>query len=660
MMKKKQFDFRKMSFYQIWVRSFCDGNGDGIGDLYGVYDKLDYIKSLGVDGIWFSPIFPSPNADFGYDISDYKNIHPDYGTLEQFQKVLDRAHELGLKVLLDLVINHTSDEHPWFIESCKGKDNPYSDYYIWRDPLGVKIEKNLEEASEILTEKRDELEDISGFPVDQRKREKRKEKRDSNRKRIENKAEQYRPPNNWFSQFEGLAWEYNEQRGQYYLHIFARKQPDLNMDNPRVREEVKSIMRFWLDLGVDGFREDVINFISKDPRLPDGLPFVPVINGLPFYKDGPNLHRYLQEFRETALEYGAVQIGEAPFTGVKKALTYIAGKDRVLDMLIQFDTMMADCFMTEYIYHGFRLRKLKRAFSRWEYGLQGKRAGRKGTACMAWNALYLENHDHPRVVSRYGNLHFWRASATMLAASYIFQRGTPFLYQGQELGMTNIALDSIDQYLDVASKNAYHTFHLREPVEKRLRRIQISTRDSARTPVQWSHGPGAGFTVGTPWFAVNPNYVKINAQDQEKKAYSVLNFYRRCLALRKTEETLLWGTYREYRHRHPKLFMYERRYKGEVILVVCSFADKPLSWKLPRSLSRKDAAGKEAELLLSNYPPAGPGGRKEDSSSKNRDSCSKRRNSPINETGKKHFVKMAEICCPLRPYEAQVWRLPGN
>ena len=375
-MKKKQFDFRKMSFYQIWIRSFCDGNGDGIGDLYGVYDKLDYIKSLGVDGIWFSPIFLFFNADYGYDISDYKNIHPEYGTLEQFQKVLDRAHELGLKVLLDLVINHTSDEHPWFIESCKGRDNPYSNYYIWRDPLGVKIEKTLEEASEILTEKRDELEEISGFPVDQRKREKRKEKgkgkRKENRRQTKNKAEQFRPPNNWFSQFEGLAWEYNEQRGQYYLHIFARKQPDLNMDNPGVREEVKSIMRFWLDLGVDGFREDVINFISKDPRLPDGLPFLPVINGLPFYKDGPNLHKYLQEFREVALEYGAVQIGEAPFTGVKKALTYIAGKDRVLDMLIQFDTMMADCFMTEYVYHGFRLRKLKRAFSKWEYGLQGK------------------------------------------------------------------------------------------------------------------------------------------------------------------------------------------------------------------------------------------------------------------------------------------------
>ena len=592
-MKKKQFDFRKMSFYQIWIRSFCDGNGDGIGDLYGVYEKLDYIKSLGVDGIWFSPIFPSPNADYGYDISDYKNIHPDYGTLEQFRKVLDRAHELGLKVLLDLVINHTSDEHPWFIESCKGKDNPYSDYYIWRDPLGAEKKRT--------------------------------------------------PPNNWFSQFEGLAWEYNGQRGQYYLHIFARKQPDLNMDNPKVREEVKSIMRFWLDLGVDGFREDVINFISKDPRLPDGLPFLPVINGLPFYKDGPNLHKYLQEFREVALEYGAVQIGEAPFTGVKKALSYIAGKDRVLDMLIQFDTMMADCFMTEYVYHGFRLGKLKRAFSRWEYGLQGKRDRQKGTACMAWNALYLENHDHPRVVSRYGNLHFWRASATMLGASYIFQRGTPFLYQGQELGMTNIALDSIDQYLDVASKNAYYTFHLREPIEKRLRRIQISTRDSARTPVQWSHGPGAGFTSGTPWFTINPNYVKINAQDQEKKPYSILNFYRSCLALRKSEETLLWGTYREYFRRHPKLFMYERRYKGEVILVVCSFSDKPLSWKLPRSLSRKGAAGKRAELLLANYPRAGTRDGKKDSAWK--------------EIRKRHFVRVSEICRPLRPYEAQVWKI---
>ena len=335
-----------MAIYQIWVRSFCDGNGDGIGDLYGVYDKLEYIRSLGVDGIWFSPIYPSPNADFGYDISDYKSIHPDYGTLDQFKKVLDKAHELGLIVLMDLVINHTSDEHPWFIESCKGRDNPYSDYYIWRDPRF--------------------------------------------------KGEEMLPPNNWYSQFEGLAWEYCPRRGQYYLHVFAKKQPDLNMDNPKVREEIKKIMRFWLDMGVDGFREDVINFISKHPELPDGIPFLPAINGLPFYKDGPNLMCYLREFREVAGQYGAIQIGEAPFTPVKTALTYIGGKDRVLDLMIQFDTMLADCFMTEYVHHPFSLRKYKRAVGRWQYGLAGK----------AWNAPYLENHDHPRVISRYGSRRF--------------------------------------------------------------------------------------------------------------------------------------------------------------------------------------------------------------------------------------------------------------
>ena len=549
-MKKKQFDFRKMSFYQIWIRSFCDGNGDGIGDLYGVYEKLDYIKSLGVDGIWFSPIFPSPNADYGYDISDYKNIHPDYGTLEQFRKVLDRAHELGLKVLLDLVINHTSDEHPWFIESCKGKDNPYSDYYIWRDPLGAEKKRT--------------------------------------------------PPNNWFSQFEGLAWEYNEQRGQYYLHIFARKQPDLNMDNPKVREEVKSIMRFWLDLGVDGFREDVINFISKDPRLPDGLPFLPVINGLPFYKDGPNLHRYLQEFREVALEYGAVQIGEAPFTGVKKALSYIAGKDRVLDMLIQFDTMMADCFMTEYVYHGFRLGKLKRAYSRWEYGLQGKRDRQKGTACMAWNALYLENHDHPRVISRYGSVRFWRESGTCLAASYIFQQGCPFIYQGQEIGMTNIHLPSIDMYQDIASKNAYHTFHKSESEELRLRRIHISSRDSSRTPVQWNNGENAGFSESKPWFYVNPNYKKVNAAAEENDPDSILNFYRKCLKLRKSSETLIYGNYTEYYRFSSKLFEYERSLADDRYLIICSFARKETGLRMP-SFWRKA----KKELVLCNYSEKG-------------------------------------------------------
>ena len=539
---KKQFDFRSMSFYQIWTRSFCDSNGDGIGDLYGVYDKLEYIRSLGVDGIWFSPLFPSPNADYGYDISDYCDIHPDFGTLDQFKKVLDKAHALGLKVLLDLVINHTSDEHPWFVESCKGKDNPYSDYYIWRDP------------------------------------------------RFD--GETRLPPNNWYSQFEGLAWEYCEQRGQYYLHVFAKKQPDLNMDNPKVRAEVKKIMRFWLDMGVDGFREDVITFISKDMRLPDGLSFLPVINGLPFYNEGPNLVAYLKEFRKVALRYGAIQVGEAPFTSVRNARAFTTGPDKVLDMIIQFETMTADCLITEYIQLPFSLRRLKRAFSKWQYGL-----GREG-----WNALYLENHDHPRVIDRYGSRRYWRASGTMLAACFLLQRGTPFIYQGQELGMTNIALNSIEHYLDVASIHASHTFHLREPEHRRLHRIHVSSRDSARTPVQWTPEKYAGFSKVKPWFYVNPNYRTVNAQTEDADPDSILNFYRKCLRLRKSSPVLLRGGYREHRPCSGGIYMYERFLKGERFLIICSFKGKALSYRLPRGFRARDG-----KLVLCNYHGRGGG-----------------------------------------------------
>ncbi len=554
----EQFDFRRMSIYQIWVRSFCDGNGDGIGDLYGVYDKLDYIASLGVDAIWFSPIYPSPNADFGYDVSDYRDVHPDYGTLEQFQKVLRRAHELGLKVLLDLVINHTSDQHPWFLESRKGPDNPYSDYYFWRDPILKRSGRRL--------------------------------------------------PNNWSSQFAGPAWEYGEERDQYYLHLFSKNQPDLNMDNPRVREEIEGIMRFWLDMGVDGFREDVITYISKREGLPNGLPWLPVINAMHHYKDGPNLLPYLRQFRAVAREYGAVQIGEAPMTGVKRALRYVCGPDRVLDMLIQFQPMMADCFLTEYLHHAFSLRKLKRAFSRWQYGLAGR----------GWNALYLENHDHPRIVSRYGSSHFWRESATALAASYIFQQGCPFVYQGQEIGMTNIRLHSIEQYLDVASRNLYHMFHKNEPQEKRMQRIHVSSRDSARTPVQWSGAPNAGFTSAPePWFYVNQNYTKINVAAQEDDPDSVLNFYRAALALRKGSETLLFGDYREYHPHSGTHYLYERTLNGERIAVAISFAHIPLHIRLPEPWR-----GATKTLLLGNYPDAIPG--------------------------------------TLRPYEAQVWKIEST
>lgn len=520
--------YKPMSFYQIWVRSFCDGNGDGIGDLYGVFDKLEYVKSLGVDGIWFSPIYPSPNADFGYDISDYRDIHPDFGDLDQFKRVLNKAHSLGLKVIMDLVVNHTSDEHPWFIESRKGKDNPYSDYYIWRDK-----------------------------------------------------------PNNWDSLFEGEAWEYDKQRGQYYLHIFAKKQPDLNMDNPKVRQEVKDIMRFWLDMGVDGFREDVINFISKKEGLPNGLPFLPAAKGMSHYKDGPHIHEYLAEFRKVCDEYDCFQLGEGPMTTIKSAKKYLTGKTKSLDMMFSFDHMMADCMYTEYLHRPFSLIKLKKAFTKWQNALNGQ----------GWNALYIENHDHPRIISRYGSEFFWRESGTMLAASYIFQQGTPFIYQGQEIGMTNIKLMSIDQYVDVSSITNYHTYHLKEDPERRLHRIHLSSRDSARTPMQWNASANAGFSKVKPWFYVNPNYKRVNVAKEEPDKLSILNFYRKCLALRKSSDTLIYGQYTEHFPKDKNIYMYERSLDDESYLVICSFSRFPVKANKPEKFS-----GCHGELVLCNYP----------------------------------------------------------
>ena len=579
MTERKKDWYRRMSFYQIWIRSFYDGNGDGIGDLYGVYEKLDYIKGLGVDGIWFSPIYPSPNADFGYDISDYRDIHPDYGTLAQFQKVLDKAHALGLKVIMDLVINHTSDEHPWFKESRKGKDNPYSDYYIWRDK-----------------------------------------------------------PNNWNSLFEGKAWEYDPVRKQYYLHLFAKKQPDLNMDNPKVREEVKGILRFWLDLGVDGFREDVINFISKKEGLPDGIPFLPAANGLPYYKDGPHIHEYLAEFREVCGEYDCFQVGEGPLTSVQSALQYLSGPTKSLDMMFSFDHMMADCFLSEYIPRPFSLRKLKRAFSKWQYTLAGK----------AWNALYLENHDHPRVISRYGSEHFyWKESGKMLAVSYLFQQGTPFIYQGQEIGMTNIRLSSIDQYVDVLSIFQYHTFHKKDPEEKRMHRIHLASRDSARTPVQWDDSDYAGFSKTKPWFAVNPNYREINVAAEEADPDSILHFYRKCLSLRKHSKTLLYGSYREYFPKHDRLYVYERARGNIRYLIYCSFSHLPVKMRIP-----KEYADRKGQLVLCNYTdrlegqsvlcncPDQPEGQQSPSGEE-----------PLHAPGR--FLPAHDF---LRPYEARIYR----
>ena len=536
-MADKQW-YKEMSVYQIWPRSFCDGNGDGIGDLWGVLGKLDYIKSLGVDAIWFSPLYPSPNADFGYDISDYMDIHPDYGNLEVFRQVLDGAHERGLRVFMDLVVNHTSDEHKWFLESKKGKDNPYHDYYYWRP--GRKVRG----------------------------------------KRL--------PPNNWTSLFEGGAWEYDEGLDEYYLHLFAVKQPDLNMDNPRVREEVKKIMRFWLDMGVDGFREDVITFISKKHGLPNSYPPLPVANGLKYCSNLHAVHDYLKEFKRDVLDcYDCFTVGESPLTTPEVALRYVTeGPEQVLDEMIAFSHMEADCFMIDTIRLPFNLRKMKRAFTEWQTKLEGR----------AWNALYIENHDHPRIISRYGSERYHDESGKMLAAMYILQRGTPFIYQGQEIGMTNLRLDSVNLYEDVMIHNAARVASKFLPRKAVLRMVQEGGRDSARTPVQWSAEQYAGFSTAVPWFYVNDNYTKINVAAQDDDPDSLLNFYRRLLRFRKETPVAIWGDYREHRPEDKNFYVYERNHEGQRLLVICSFTDEQLRFEAPEGFNLN-----KGSCVLSNY-----------------------------------------------------------
>lgn len=510
--------YKDICVYQIWPRSFCDGNGDGIGDLEGVYSKLDYIKDLGASCIWFSPLYPSPNADFGYDIADYKNIHPEYGDLDLFKKVLDGAHERGIKVIMDLVVNHTSDECDWFQKSRR-RIEPYTDYYIWRKG------------------------------------------RDGGKK----------PPNNWLSMFEGGAWEYDEMRGEYYLHIFAKKQPDLNHDNPKVREEVKKIMKFWLDMGVDGFREDVITFISKKEGLPNGFP-IPSACGMEHYINGPHIHKYLREYREVAKQYDCFCVGEAPLMTPETALKYITeGENQELDLMFHFQHMEADCIMMDFIHVPFSLTRMKKAFTRWQEKLRGK----------AWNTLYIENHDHPRIISRYGSEAYRTESGKMLAAMYMLQQGTPFIYQGQEIGMTNISLPDLDMYEDVFVKNNYNVFKKIFGKKKCEHLARISTRDNARTPVQWTDGENAGFTTGKPWFYINPNYKEVNAEKELSDPNSLLNFYKKLIRFRKENEIVLKGDYKEYYANSKNLYVYERTYNNQRMLVICSFTEKGVAFEAP-------------------------------------------------------------------------------
>ena len=529
--------YKEMVVYQIWPRSFKDSNGDGIGDLEGIYEKLDYVKSIGIDAIWFSPLFKSPNADYGYDIADYMDINPEYGDMETFKKVLNGCHERGMKVFMDLVVNHTSTEHMWFKEACKSVDNPYHDYYIWRKGKG----KNGK-----------------------------------------------RPPNNWLSTFEGGAWEYVPEVDEYYLHVFTKGQPDLNMDNPKVREEVKNVMKFWLDMGVDGFREDVITYISKREGLPNAIP-IPVACGMEHYNCGPHLYEYLKEFHDDVLsKYDCFTVGEGPLITPEKVLRFVTEGDRqVLKTMFSFDHLEADCFMTDWMKTPFNLKKMKKCYQKWYDAMNGK----------GWHTLYLENHDHPRIVDRYGSLKYRVESAKMLATMCYLQKGTPFIYQGQEIGMTNIELKSIDEFKDMMTFNNQKTFaKLGIKGDKFLKMANAGSRENSRTPVQWDDSAYAGFSTVEPWFNLNENYKEINVAQAEADENSILNYYRKLLKFRKEHEVAIYGDYKEHYKNSDKLYVYERNLDGEKILVVCSFSEKSVNFTAPDGIDLS-----KGELVLSNY-----------------------------------------------------------
>ena len=534
-MSVKNVPYKELVVYQIWPRSFCDGNGDGIGDLTGIYSKLEYIKSLGANAIWFSPLYLSPQKDYGYDIADYYSIAPEYGTMEDFKKVLNKAHQLGMYVIMDLVINHTSNQHKWFLESRKG-DNEYRDYYIWRKGKGKDGKKF---------------------------------------------------PNNWTSTFPGDGWEYDELRKEYYLHLFAVEQPDLNMDNPKVRNEVKKIMRFYLDMGVDGFREDVINFISKREGLPNGFP-IPAARGMEHYKNGPHIHEYLQEFKEVWQEYGAFTVGEGPMVTPKVALSYLKEGDKQdLSMMFSFEHMSADGFIISWLRRPFNLRKLKRILNNWQTKLYNK----------GWNALFLENHDQSRIISRYGSEEFRVESGKALATMYMMLCGTPFIYQGQEIGMLNANFTKPTDYVDVNTFAFHDLLRKLKFSEKKIWELaSYAARDNARTVMQWNDSENGGFSDAKPWYYLNPNYKEINVEDALKDEDSILNFYRELINIRKENKVAIYGDFVLYDKRSKKQFVYARNYEGKRLLVMISFSKENTPIKVPNGFELS-----KGKLLITNY-----------------------------------------------------------
>lgn len=527
--------------YQIYPRSFKDSNGDGIGDLRGIIEKLDYLKFLGVDVLWLCPIYKSPNCDNGYDISDYKDIMDEFGTMEDFDELLFEAHKRGLKILMDLVVNHTSDEHIWFINSRKSKDNEYRDYYIWR------------------------------------------------------KGKDGKEPNNWGSSFSGSAWEYDEATDMYYLHCFAKKQPDLNWENEKVRKEVQDIVKWWLDKGIDGFRMDVINMISKDQRFPDGI--VPE-GGLygdmsPYVMNGPRVHEYLKELNEKVLsKYDIMTVGETPCVTPEIAIDYVGEDRNELNMVFSFEHMDIDKDVINLTKKPLDLVELKKIMSKWQKGMSDR----------GWNSLYWNNHDQPRVVSRFGNdTEYWDKSAKMLATCLHMQQGTPYIYQGEEIGMTNVRFQDIEDYRDIAVINGYNEEVIIKgrSHEQYMQYIYDFSRDNARTPMQWDDSDNGGFTTGKPWIKVNPNYTKINVAKQIGDKDSILNYYRRLIKLRKENEIIIYGDFELILPDDKNIFSYTRKLNDEMLLVICNFTSNNAEFSLPDNINYVDK-----NLLISNYDVA--------------------------------------------------------
>ncbi|ENQ3078749.1 glycoside hydrolase family 13 protein [Bacillus sp. WLY-B-L8] len=519
--------------YQIYPRSFMDSNGDGIGDLQGMISKLDYLKDLGIDVIWICPMYKSPNDDNGYDISDYQDIMDEFGTMADFDELLAEVHKRDMKLIIDLVINHSSDEHPWFIESRSSKDNPKRDWYIWRDGKDGK------------------------------------------------------EPNNWESIFNGSAWEYDEATGQYYLHLFSRKQPDLNWENEEVRQVLYDTVNWWLDKGIDGFRVDAISHIKKEDGFkdmpnPKGLKYVPSFDK---HMNVNGIQPLLEELKaNTFAKYDIMTVGEANGVKIEDAELWVGEEQGKFNMVFQFEHLsLWDAEKKKEL----DVVGLKKVLTKWQKGLENK----------GWNALYIENHDKPRIVSTWGDdKQYWRESATALGAMYFFMQGTPFIYQGQEIGMTNVQFPRIEDYDDVAIKNLYRQ-KIEEgvPHQDIMEIIWASCRDNSRTPMQWNSEENAGFTTGTPWFGMNPNYKEINVDVQQTDANSILNFYKKMVALKKEHEVFTYGTYDLLLEDHPQIYAYTRTLRDEKVVVISN-------------ISKSEAVYEETSfelecnrLLLNNY-----------------------------------------------------------